>query len=137
VLLKVYNLGAEDIHEVSVQDKWPKEHFDVSGELTAKFATIEAGSNATHSFTVAVRLVLEFLSTCSLPNNIICFVQAKFEGFYAPDRAAVSYRETAESEPIVGYSNPMHNTSVLPAALYQKLYVIFHVDQLWFCTCVF
>ena len=55
VLLKVYNLGAEDIHDVQVQDKWPKEHFEIEGNLTHKFESIEAGSNATHSFVVTVR----------------------------------------------------------------------------------
>ena len=44
VLLKVYNLGAEDIHDVTVQDKWPLEHFNVYGNVTGHFATIEAGS---------------------------------------------------------------------------------------------
>ena len=48
--------------------------------------------------------------------------QAKFEGFTQPDRAAVSYRETTESEPVIGYSNPMQNTSVLTAAQFLKRY---------------
>jgi hypothetical protein len=91
-----------DVFDVIVQDKWPKDHFTVVGSMSNKFEMIEAGSNITHTFTV----------------------EPTFEGFYSADRAALSYRETREADPTVSYSNPMHNMSVLPNAVYQRLYAM-------------
>ena len=100
-----------DVFDVIVQDKWPKDHFTVVGSMSNKFEMIEAGSNITHTFTV----------------------EPTFEGFYSADRAALSYRETREADPTVSYSNPMHNMSVLPNAVYQRLYATAQFSESYLC----
>ncbi|GAB5360473.1 hypothetical protein AAMO2058_000631100 [Amorphochlora amoebiformis] len=52
VTLDIYNLGTGSAYNLKASDAWPRDYFDIEGEMEAEFDEVQASGHKQHNFTV-------------------------------------------------------------------------------------